>query len=248
MPTLARPRWGHSWTLHVLPYLEQTPLYDRTPSPWNDSGWWGGNDARSNALKVLARSFLPAFRCPSQDGPKNEPSNVNGLTGRGIGNYLGNAGGLPRNDNGDMLSTSSRANGVLTASRFYSGPDRRTREPHAFRDVKDGTSNTLLIAESVYLLDRGKGCNICDRYILYHMNFDSGNGSDFSEVLGSTYYKINNKGNNNSARECAYSSFHPGGCVGVLCDGSTRFVPETVDLAVWRAVGSRGGGESLSLD
>ena len=28
-----------------------------------------------------------------------------------------------------------------------------------------------------------------------------------------------------------------------LADGSTRFVPETIDLTVWRALGTRGGGE-----
>ncbi|HEV7280443.1 MAG TPA: prepilin-type N-terminal cleavage/methylation domain-containing protein [Pirellulaceae bacterium] len=32
-----------------------------------------------------------------------------------------------------------------------------------------------------------------------------------------------------------------------LCDGSVRFVPETVDGLVWEAAGSRNGFESLQL-
>ena len=44
------------------------------------------------------------------------------------------------------------------------------------------------------------------------------------------------------------SSNHPGGVNGVLCDGSVRFFKNTVDLSVWRAVGTRNGGEVISAD
>lgn len=246
-PYGANAVWGHSWSAHILPQIEQDALFNTIPTPWNDSGSWGGTDARSLALINLARTAMPAFRCPSQPGPKNEPADVNGLTGRAIGNYLGNAGGDAQNDN-NGADGMDRSNGVLIATPFYGPRDPRTRPPYAFRDITDGTSNTLLIAESIYLLDSNKGCNICDRYLFYHMNFDSGTGSDFSEALGSTFYQINNQAVNNSEREVAFSSFHPGGCVGVLCDGSTRFVSETIDITAWRAVGSRGGGEVAALD
>jgi len=43
------------------------------------------------------------------------------------------------------------------------------------------------------------------------------------------------------------SSFHPAGINAVFCDGSVRFVTETVDGAAWEAAGSRDGGESISL-
>ena len=42
-------------------------------------------------------------------------------------------------------------------------------------------------------------------------------------------------------------SHHPGGGHVSLCDGSVKFVPETVDARVWEAVGSREGGEALQL-
>jgi prepilin-type N-terminal cleavage/methylation domain-containing protein/prepilin-type processing-associated H-X9-DG protein len=38
-------------------------------------------------------------------------------------------------------------------------------------------------------------------------------------------------------------SSHPGGVNLSLCDGSVRFVSETINLAVWRALGTRRGGE-----
>jgi prepilin-type N-terminal cleavage/methylation domain-containing protein/prepilin-type processing-associated H-X9-DG protein len=43
------------------------------------------------------------------------------------------------------------------------------------------------------------------------------------------------------------SSWHPGGVNMVLCDGSVRFVRESISAVVWEAAGSRKGGESLAL-
>jgi prepilin-type processing-associated H-X9-DG protein len=41
------------------------------------------------------------------------------------------------------------------------------------------------------------------------------------------------------------SSRHPGGVNMVLCDGSVRFVSQSINLATWRGIGSRAGGETL---
>ena len=41
----------------------------------------------------------------------------------------------------------------------------------------------------------------------------------------------------------AARSLHPGGVNIALGDGSVRFVSDTVDLAVWRGLGTRAGGE-----
>jgi prepilin-type N-terminal cleavage/methylation domain-containing protein len=41
-------------------------------------------------------------------------------------------------------------------------------------------------------------------------------------------------------------SFHPGGVNGLFFDASVHFLPDGIDLAVWRALGSRAGGESVN--
>ena len=51
----------------------------------------------------------------------------------------------------------------------------------------------------------------------------------------------------NMAMQVPPSSNHPGGVNVAMGDGSVRFTPNTVDLLVWRAIGTRSGGESAQL-
>jgi prepilin-type N-terminal cleavage/methylation domain-containing protein/prepilin-type processing-associated H-X9-DG protein len=43
-------------------------------------------------------------------------------------------------------------------------------------------------------------------------------------------------------------SYHTGGVNVLFMDGSVRFAPNSIDLATWRALGSRAGGEVVSVD
>jgi prepilin-type processing-associated H-X9-DG protein len=45
----------------------------------------------------------------------------------------------------------------------------------------------------------------------------------------------------------AFSSLHPGGGMFGFGDGSVSFISETIDLATYRALSTREGGESVSL-
>ena len=53
---------------------------------------------------------------------------------------------------------------------------------------------------------------------------------------------------NNEGSATTASSFHPGGVNLCFVDGSVRFVHETIDLPLWRAYGTRQGGELMELD
>jgi hypothetical protein len=41
-------------------------------------------------------------------------------------------------------------------------------------------------------------------------------------------------------------SFHRGGLNTLLMDGAVRLVGDSIDLATWRAIGTRGGGEQVA--
>jgi prepilin-type N-terminal cleavage/methylation domain-containing protein/prepilin-type processing-associated H-X9-DG protein len=46
----------------------------------------------------------------------------------------------------------------------------------------------------------------------------------------------------------AARSFHPGGVNVLFADGSVRFVKDSISANVWRAIGTRSGGEAVSAD
>ncbi|MHC5541512.1 H-X9-DG-CTERM domain-containing protein, partial [Singulisphaera rosea] len=43
-------------------------------------------------------------------------------------------------------------------------------------------------------------------------------------------------------------SLHPGGANALFCDGSVRFIKESLRLSIWPALSSRGAGEIVSSD
>lgn len=245
LPIGAYARWGQSWTWPILPYIEQDALYEVMPNPLNDSGWWGATDARSLALIEISRSFTPTYICPSQPNGPRERRNINGIAGRAMSSYLGNAGNAA-NDNAAMRDSDGVFNAVgMLQTRF---PDFGMA--YKFRDITDGLSNTLLVGEAPYDLDDTRDCNICDRYLHYHPNFDSGTGSDFSEVMGSTLFPINTVDDltaSATAREISFGSFHPAGGNFALADGSVRFVTDSIDLVTWQNVGARSDGVPIEL-
>jgi prepilin-type processing-associated H-X9-DG protein len=44
------------------------------------------------------------------------------------------------------------------------------------------------------------------------------------------------------------SSRHPGGVNTLFGDGAVKFVKDPVNIAIWRALGTRNGGEVVSSD
>jgi len=99
----------------------------------------------------------------------------------------------------------------------------------AFRiaDITDGTSNTLVIAENSLfpVWTDGKwinGLNLFDQK--YAINFIPSNPRLLEDEMRSA---------------------HPGGANAAVCDGSARFLNETMSLATLKAILTRAGGETV---
>jgi len=102
--------------------------------------------------------------------------------------------------------------------------------------ISDGTSNTLMLAEKANYSNQswcsqGKGCN---QFIWVHHQ---------SQGMVTTSEPINWPVNNSRAAE----GWHSGGVMVAFGDGHVGFLPNSIDDLVWRALGTRNGGEVVAL-
>jgi prepilin-type N-terminal cleavage/methylation domain-containing protein len=258
LPWGAKAGWGYSWTTDILPYMEQNASWESAPQPQPGPLRW--TPAQRLRLTDLARTAIPTFRCPSQDGPSHSAEAIDLIAGRAITNYVGIVGS---NVNRDSFSDNGqigmeRGDGVLQATDCVSHPGQPfLPHPVKFTAIFDGLSHTMLVSESLW---RPIGqCDSCDRFSLYHPDFektiivlDSTTGTlvakplgvDYSEVIVPLTYPFNaQKGVSEFIQELSLSSHHPGGVQAVNCDGSVNFHTDSLDEKIREAIGTRGGRE-----
>ncbi len=263
------------WSQHamILPYIEQSALYNtidfRFPP---DTPGMGGvipfMPAYTNSTGVNAassRTPVPGFFCPSDVSPSDVWQAQN--------NYVGNQGGwlCDRSDQpGEAtdVSPSETQTGVfyylskvkfsgvtdgLSNTIFFSEKIRGQGTPNARTDAfviphqntLDATFaacsniNTLTATPltSKYGYSWVMGENCCTQY--NHV------ATPNSHTCGGTGFPGSMT---NMAMQVSAASRHTGGVQCMLGDGSVRFVTSSVDLNVWRAVGSRATGEVVSLE
>jgi prepilin-type N-terminal cleavage/methylation domain-containing protein/prepilin-type processing-associated H-X9-DG protein len=192
---------AYGWSFYVLPYLEQTNIYNVINPTVNNL-----TAARAANLTVL-QTALPVFICPSDNGPNptntNRPfSNGNALA---ISNYPGNGG----NAGGDGIFALN-SNVRIT-------------------DITDGTSNTFLVGERSTVSYGPASATPNNNWAALWGGYDPAGQPPNSVLWGLTQYRIMDGANGTTPSVIsAFSSLHDGGANFVLCDGSVRFI--TVDI------------------
>lgn len=236
----------HSWGTALLPFMEQQPLYDQIDlnvpmfSPF-------GPYTYDNQTPV--QETVDVYNCPSTPG------------GPRINDFLLLMAFPYKASSSDYCST----NGILGAwhSAYYvpnvgqplGNRDGVLNQPNtwsAFRDVLDGTSNTITIIE------RAGANNIWrDGKLVVAGGPGTGTaGGSWADVLngefwfrGSLYDGTGSIGPclincTNEDTRGAYS-FHPGGVQTLLTDASVQFISETVDTAVVARLVCRADGDPV---
>ncbi len=240
------PPRGDGWTWHsrILPYLEQTALYNRVSIVMGSESGTQNSPEQVLAGKTTRLSF---FQCPSHpDGVMSSSKN-----GYQVSNYNAVCGTTTfNNDQADEASDLAyRGNGM-----FYLNSNI------GFGEVSDGTSNTFLIAE---VQDEIGGTNTSrtpnssrkpggDRKYNFSSGGDGNPPTDVSEYLigMETDDPINantRDANGHFTGDGEYAgSYHVGGAQFVLTDGSVRFVSQNINMTIYRALATRAGGEVVN--
>jgi prepilin-type processing-associated H-X9-DG protein len=110
---------------------------------------------------------------------------------------------------------------VIAGEGIEPAKNERDKTCGTFARIQDGTSNTLAVVEV-----KEPFCWMDPTADIKLADLDKGINQKDSKV----------------------GSSHPGGMNVALFDGSTRFIPETVDKKVLKALGMRNSGESIPFD
>lgn len=246
---------GVSAQARLLPFIEKQSVRDlvRPDLPWNDP-----------LNQPAMHTAIAVFRCPS-DANSLIPPNAGAAN-----NYYVNQGSeiiyfnpwAPNNVN-TPNATMPPPSGV-----FY------FESAIKFADILDGLSNTAAFSEKV-TGDFNNGVSSPDSDTFRPGTYPSTPDQALADCLAVNVTDLTKQGYSNvgapwlqsyhsttvyfhvappNQRSCMYppgrimttaNSRHPGGVQLCLCDGSVRFVIDSIDVAVWRALGTRRGRETV---
>jgi prepilin-type N-terminal cleavage/methylation domain-containing protein/prepilin-type processing-associated H-X9-DG protein len=256
LPNAYDARTGLSWHVLILPYIEQDNLYrqfDLTNASFSHS--INGRNNPHGLVKVVS------YQCPSS--PLTEqafgaPNNTNGPsdlipanTGRpaAIPHYYGVNG--PRGTNpatGQPYPVGTALHEGVPAAR--SGMFQRDGEVK-LTSVTDGTSNTMMVAEMSWVSPvYGTRYRSWVRGGEEYAGFDASRPS-FVVSCRNVTNAINSIFRANLIvpyNDMPFGSMHTGGMNAAFGDGSVRFMQQAIDIATYRALASRDGGEVISGD
>ena len=218
----------HSFASLILPYLDQSNLYNNINYNYS---------ALDPSNLPMASRIIPAYLCPSFAGakfstdahytgaPLSSPSYaIRNYAALGAKTVVGLSGAVP-------------AEGILYP-----------RSSTGFRDITDGTSNTVLIVEtreqgaSVWI--DGTSATVAGRWFNpvsanppYGGNTNSINYTPY--FISTPLYGFANT----IDQTWGASSQHTGGAHHLMADGAVRFINQNLDVNVYDALVTRAGGE-----
>jgi len=260
----AAPGWG--WASALLPFLDQAPLSNQLRS---ERPVW------DPALNDAVQTKLPVFLCPSATGG-DEPFVVRDESGRPLvidGNQVqlarshyvashgqescwGECGAQTSGEVFTNIYTGATKTVAINGdvSRVADGPFYRNSRTR-FRDVTDGTTNTIFLGEHSSKLSEKTWVGVVPGAFTHPQFTSPENGPDAAATLtlvhggpsggelDITGFPIIHPINFPTYHVGQMFSEHVGGGQIGLGDGSVRFVSESIDLLLWAELSSIGEGE-----
>ncbi len=215
----------HSWRSVILPFLEQSNLLHQINFTVS---------ALDPTNLPVGSQLVPEYRCPSYSGSlvSANPSYTRFSSTLVIANYVA----IGASDAGHLYAA---VNGLTPDGTMY--PQSSIRPV----DILDGLSHTLLVVETreqglMVWTDGGTSAIVASPY-------DSGNPPTYAGSQSPLNYKPYFDYPSPHA-DWGPSSQHPDGAMHLFCDGSARFLINEVSPAVYLAIATRAGGETVTPD
>ncbi|QDS89654.1 Type II secretion system protein G precursor [Rosistilla ulvae] len=214
--TLDKSYWG--WGASILPFVEQQPLFDAL-----QVGTIKLHDAANTPdLLTLMQSPVAAFRCPSDIAP-----DINTHAERKMHSGLGGA------SDAQIATSNYVASNDTWEPRDNPSPGEKgpfeENDNAAFRDIIDGTANTIAVGERRWQHRAPNGNLRIEAAGTVFGIGDKKNTGWTSAVVGTGIVKMNTLQDSWRCQQ-GFSSMHPGGAMFVFCDGSVHFIAETVEF------------------
>jgi prepilin-type processing-associated H-X9-DG protein len=203
----------------------------------------------------IRATYLAAHHCPSDTGPIIA-ENYSDIYKVHRTNYLVNMGQTDTSQNAITRSGVTVPSAAAPFGVYAKEQLDKINKP--FAAITDGLSNTMMLSEAVVPHDAGfagmyavpiygRGAGFTAYYSPNSVGPDVSSGNCYTDLggaPGSCDYATSEMTQILVAR-----SRHPGGVNVAMCDGSVRFVSNTLDLAIWRAMATAAapaGGEPLT--
>jgi prepilin-type N-terminal cleavage/methylation domain-containing protein/prepilin-type processing-associated H-X9-DG protein len=214
--------WG--WSTYILPMLEQQAIYDMFNFNAPNDYFTAGKNREANGM------FIAAYLCATDPQAGQWVMTSGG----------GQVGPDPDDDTAmsDMCGVSDTTAFIDSSYVFRPFPQVNgifgANEPCRIADIRDGTSNTLMVGEVT-----GKGPGTRRGHIWPGDNmltmrdgingpFTVPGGCYPTDAQGGFYY-------------AGFASFHPGGCHFAMADGSVQFLSQNLAKDVLDALTTRNG-------
>lgn len=253
------PQAGPSFLVGLLPHLDQQPLYSRLDlsTPGSGDVTLGPNGP------VIKNVRIPAYSCPSSTLPDlHQVVTIPAL----MPSYIGISGASPGSTDSPDFSESRYRNFPACSGlvgQMSWGGILVANEAKSMRDISDGSSNTIVIGESAALVidNTGRGIRMDGGYpVSWLRSTDSGgtatNYQNASSKIPTRCYNLTTVRYpvgmraapvNGSACQASYphrplNSEHTGGAGALQCDGSVRFLSNSMDVVLLKALSTRDDG------
>ncbi len=263
--------WNNSsWLVFLLPQMEQQPLYNSV----NFSIMWGPNNigyGNANALgqqnSTVRQTVINALICPSDPSPTTDTTNADEIGSQLAAgtSYVGNLGDncLACNPGANTVSLCA-AQGFVCRGSQLGDPSSITFPPSAgtgsgifwrecygvpIASITDGTSNTMLAGEQIMkvtLWNAWVEANQSVGSTALPLNYLAPGVSIAGP--GSTVIATGASDTGSWTNWYSFRSMHPGGGNFAMCDGSVKFLKNSINMSTYQALSTRGQNEVISSD